>query len=244
MNHSSLENLERSLNENFNPTIIIDPRGVGYSKAPSEKKYYSIDRYADDIAKILDTEGISNVTFIGHSMGFMPAVHYAAKTENYNSLVGISASYSFPKTAKNRLGFFLFDHFLRYNEYLGSLMANLSHKAIGLPRVYNNQSLPEGSSDWSTYLSIVDVPLHEISNHIVGGKEHNKWDISNDLKKINKNILLIYGSKDYMVLPSTGEYIKGITKDCDIEIILDASHGVPITNPKAVIEILEKYNKM
>ena len=235
MNHSSLETLEQRLNERGYATIIFDQRGIGYSVAPAEQKYYSLEKHSQDLQKIIEKEGLEKPDLVTHSFGFMPAVDYAARTGNVGKIMGICASHNFRKTTSSFL-FSLFEKIGVYMEYFGWAATSLAHE-FGEDRKYNNQNL-KGKSDARVWLSIVDVPLSEIKVHVAHGIELNKWDISEQLKLIKNPLQLIYGKNDLMVRAYAGDLISKIAgRECDIHI-LEGTHTLPITHPERVLEII------
>ncbi len=58
MNHSSLQSLEQGLDKKGFPTIVLDPRGSGFSESPSEPKYFTLENYSNDLRKIIEQEGL------------------------------------------------------------------------------------------------------------------------------------------------------------------------------------------
>ncbi|HIJ02613.1 TPA: alpha/beta hydrolase [Candidatus Woesearchaeota archaeon] len=140
MNHTSLEPLEFMLNYENHPTIILEPRGVGYSQTPNSKAFFQLDFYSDDISEILKAEGIEKPDFIGHSTGFMPSIDYAYRTNNADKIFGIGGSYHFPDTTASKLIFHFFNRVFRYNELVVSPIMFLWHNANSRLRPYNDQS--------------------------------------------------------------------------------------------------------
>lgn len=240
MNHTALEPLESMMNKENMPTIILDPRGTGYSQTPISKEYFKLESYTKDIEKILTAEGIEKPDFIGHSMGFMPTVNYVANTNNGDKIFGIGGSYHFPDTTANKALFHLFNRALRYNEIAGSAVTGIWHNMNNRLRPYNDQSI----SNKNSYLMFVDVPIKEAINHCVSGIEINKWNISEQLKKIENPVILIYGYKDIAVVPEkAGLKIMDMVKNPDSDMYeLNGGHDLPLKRPEAVMEIIKKYN--
>ncbi len=239
MNHSSLESLEQGLQEQGHPTIVFDPRGFGYSQAPAKPEYFSLERYSSDLQKIIEQEGLEKPSLTGHSFGFMPIIDYAARTQNAADITGICASYCFSETASSKFLFHLFNRVLRYTEYLGSAGLELAHLLRGGFRSYPDQS--HRKSDFDIWLSIVDVPFREIKAHTVSGIEINKWNIRSQLGYVNVPLLLIYGSKDVMVVPGAGAEISRLVKgNCTIGVI-EGTHSLPILKSGKVLEVMQKY---
>lgn len=240
MNHTGLELLESMINNENMPTIILDPRGTGYSQTPIGKEYFKLESYTKDIEKILSTEGIEKPDFIGHSMGFMPVLNYTAETGNGNKIFGIGASYHFPDTTANKMLFHIFNRVIRYNELIGSAVIGIWHNMNNELRPYNDQS--QMGKDKNSYAAIVDVSLKEAINHCISGIEINKWNISEQLKKIENPIILIYGKKDIAVVPKkAGLKILDMANNSSV-YELDGGHDIPINKPEAVLEIIKKYS--
>jgi len=241
MNETSLMPLENGLNESGYPTLVVRPLEVN-DDAPTEPKFYNLDKCSCRLQQIIEKEGLESPHYLSHSAGFMPIVDYVSRTKNVESIIGICASYSFPASALNKLVFHLFNHVFRYLEYPGSFRMNIAHKRKRITRQYPpDQSDLEGKSDRKIFFSIADVPFKNVKVHTVSGIEMNKWDISNQLREIDNPMLLVYGSKDYMVKSSAGDYIKKQVKgDCKIEII-KGTHSLPLHSPKKVLEIIKNY---
>jgi pimeloyl-ACP methyl ester carboxylesterase len=239
MNHTALEPLEKLLDNAGLSTINIDPRGTGYSQALNKKEHFSLEKYTSDISKILTKEGIEKPHFFGHSMGFMPIINYIYETNNADKIFGASTSNNFSETTCSKLLFNLFNHILRYNELAGSVATGLVHAFMREKRPYNDQS--KISYGGNPYIAFTDVSLKEARNHCISGKEINKWNISEQLKKIDNRIILIYGDKDKMTVPEkAGNNIKNIAKNAHV-LILKGDHDIPIKNPNSIAEIIAAY---
>lgn len=241
MNHSSMENLEKGINERGFPTLVLDPRGFGYSESLPKSEYFSLDKYSNDLRKIIEQEGLEKPSYIGHSFGFMPIVDYVAQTSNAEDITGICASYRFSDTVQNKFLFHLFNRVLRYSEYAGSIGTQIMHLLKGDKREYSDQSKLDGKTDFDVWISIVDAPSKDLKIHSVSGIEINKWDISEQLQKIENPVLLIYGTNDMMVKAYAGEHISSLVKgNTDIEI-LEGTHSLPVNQSKRILKILDKY---
>ena len=152
MNHSSLCRLEEGLNQRGHPTIVLDPRGFGYSRLNKpERKHFSLENNSDDLEKILYKEGIEKPTLIGHSVGFMPIIDYASRTGNAKNIISICASHHFADTAVKlwgtKLPFYLFSNPLIY--YL--------QENIGFLHLINGPEINKW--DITRQLEQLDMPL-------------------------------------------------------------------------------------
>jgi 2-succinyl-6-hydroxy-2,4-cyclohexadiene-1-carboxylate synthase len=59
--------------------IAVDLPGHGRSSAPPEPSRYGLDRFADDLARVLDTLGMARVALLGYSMGGRAALRFALR---------------------------------------------------------------------------------------------------------------------------------------------------------------------
>ena len=245
-NHTSFLGLEKKLNDQGHPTIVLDPRGFGYSEAPAISESFTLKKYTCDLGEILHKEGIENPILLTCSFGFMPAVNYTAETKNVSKLLGVSATPCTKKTASSETQFEIFDRVGRYVlEYPGSVATALKHWVKGTERGCPDQSIYEGKTDIDMFWTIADQPFKKLKMNTTSGRAINKWDVSEQLGKINVPVHLVYGSKDMLVVPEmAGSYIKERVKGkCTVDIIPDAEHMVATTNPAVVLQTLNKYLK-
>jgi 2-succinyl-6-hydroxy-2,4-cyclohexadiene-1-carboxylate synthase len=57
--------------------IAVDLPGHGRSDAPANPERYALPRFADDLARVLDSLGLERVAVLGYSMGGRAALHFA-----------------------------------------------------------------------------------------------------------------------------------------------------------------------
>ncbi len=239
MNHSSLLELESGINQRGYSTVVFDPRGTGFSVCPAEAEYFALEKYSSDLARIVEKEGIQRPEIVGHSMGFMPAVDYAANNENVGRIVGICGSYKFSETSANESMFEVFNKFLRYSEYLGSLATGAFDLVNGRKRRYPDQSKLVGKNEFDVWLSIVNQPFEAIKRNIVSGQEMSKWDILDQLAALENDLLLIYGRDDDLVKPVAGTVIFSQVSGsrCDLKLV-KGTHSLPVTNLERILEAM------
>jgi 3-oxoadipate enol-lactonase len=80
--------------------IAPDLRGHGDSSAPDE--HYTMERMADDLARLLDELKIPRVTMLGHSLGGYVTLAFAEKYPDKLAGFGLIHSTAFPDDEKGR----------------------------------------------------------------------------------------------------------------------------------------------
>jgi len=202
-----------------------------------------LNYFSNDLSAVIKKEGIEKPILLGQSAGYMVIIDYICKTNNADKVIGTCCSPKFSETGKNKLYFYIFDKILRYSGYLGSAYMNIRHKIKKEKRGYHDYSTLEGKKDIPhVWLSMTDVPFSYITEDIHNGRKIIKWDITQQLKEIDKDMPLIYGNSDMLVTPRAGEYIKKSAKkaNCTIKVI-DGSHSLPTTKPKELMEAIKEY---
>jgi len=251
-NHSFLEPLEKGLNERGYPTIVFDPRGSGYSDAPTEPDYYSLEKYSGDLEEIIKKKGLEKPVLLGHSFGFMPIVEYTSRTSNAKQLIGICGSHNFSETGDifptngcikslNKVQFYIFDKgLIKYLDQSASVIINIAHKLKREQRGEIPELSDQDKSDFQIWLSMNDVSFEQLRARRVSADLN--IDISEQLGRIYKPTLLIYGKNDWTVRYVAGDYIKKIIKGpCQVEIIEEGTHTLPLKKTQETLKIIDKY---
>lgn len=242
MNHSSLEAIEHEFNKKGHSTINIDPRGAGLSDKPIQKVFYTLDKFTDDLYRIIQKEGLEKPTVLGHSMGFPVAVNYASENP-IDTIIGICGPYNLKNNSANKKVTKILDKkaIRILTGKLGSLIAQSSRIYTGEKRMYPDYAQTEGKSDFDVWLRIFDVDSEQQKAYIASGQKIITWNVETQLKKISNHTILIYGNKDLFVVPETAYEIKRLLKGPFHIHILSGTHTLPTTEPIRVMNVLKNY---
>jgi pimeloyl-ACP methyl ester carboxylesterase len=245
MTHSSLQKLEAGLQERGHPTLVFDPRGFGYSEAPADPEAFTLANYSGDLERVLNKAGVEDPILLSHSFGFMPVADYAARTGNATRVTGICGSHNHEDTAPSKILFHIFDKGIRYVlEWTGTVYTGLEHLKDGSSRGYPDQSEMVGEGDPEILRTIVDQPFEVIRANNVSGRVINTWNVAEQVGQLEVPVHMIYAGKDQMISPVKGEaHIRKLV-DGDrlkVDVIAGAPHSVPVTDPAAVLEVLDQY---
>lgn len=246
MNHSSLEPIERMLFERGYSTLLLEPRGIGYSLPLDQSKQRAdLETFSGDIEKILKKEGIERPSFLTHSFGFMPVVDYVARTSNAKNIEGVCVSPDFRLTTLRGVAK-LFSSLVQYLDRTGGVINQALDLFSGKEREYNDMSDLEGLSDFEIWLRINRVPFNEIRSRKKFQKALDYWNVCGQLKSVGESnipIHTIYGNNDLMVMPRLAiPLIKELTGNTATTEIIPGTHSLPYTKPKEVLEALAKYD--
>lgn len=215
--------------------IAFDRRGHGRSDAPS--RGYDMDTLADDLAAVIDTLRLKDVTLVGHSMGGAEVVRYLARHGTAKvskaALVAAVAPYMV-QTADNPYGAPMAYH-----------QAAMRQWAVDFPRwVMDNQApffTPQTSApmkDWLTeQLLATPVPVAIATFKALIGK-----DLRPDLAKIDRPTLVIHGDKDASApLAMTGQRLAAGIRGAELKVYADAPHGLFVTHMDRLNADLETF---
>lgn len=228
--------------------IAVDQRGDGKSGKSGKKEEFAIDKFSEDLEKILEKEEVEKATIIGHSAGAMTALNTAARNPKLvDSVVSIEGSYNFSKTLSN--GFF----------------RNLAKKWVGIPLMrivncfYYRSSGGDTKAEDRTYIDFSQPQFaesdiawcREIYSHmgqanyecaLALSTEVMKWDISDKLQNVACPVLLIHGKKSPAVGNLTGRKMEGkIQGETDLIVVKGAGHQVMIQKPEEVNDSINYF---
>ncbi|HEY5848261.1 MAG TPA: alpha/beta hydrolase [Microlunatus sp.] len=209
--------------------IAHDRRGHGRSSRTWHGN--EMDTYADDLATLLNTLDLHDVTLVGHSTGGGEIVHYIGRhgTERVAKLVLVSA--------------------------VPPLMVRTEDNPEGLPAETFDQIRADELADRSQlYRDLADGPFfgHNRNHDISAGVRDAFWlqsmacghraaheciaafsatDFRPDLARIDVPTLVIHGGDDQIVpLAVGGQRSVGLIADARLVVYADGAHGLPDTD--------------
>lgn len=246
-NHTIFNHQRKHFHDLGTGSLALDQRGDGNSTHLPNKSSYTLDAYTSDLEKVLEAEGITKSTIIGHSMGTMVAQDYSAKhPEKVDSLVLISASYDFTKSfGRNflsKLGLKL-TPFMRagltcYNKLKGLTDSNRDKHYSD----FSEERFRTISNSYFTFemygknnLEYVRA-MHALSNAVM------EWNTELIATRVQAPTLLIHGDSDQDVPVVTSyELHEMIPNSKEPIIIPNSKHGIIFQSPELVNEAIEKF---
>lgn len=222
---------------NKNRIICIDLLGFGLSPKPNNINY----SYSDHITAVqglLNELGLKEFTLVGHSMGALLALRLATKTQlKIQKLILVNMPYyENPIVAREAITHnSLVWRVILYGKsshFICSLWCSrLRLFSKHLAPIYLSYLPKEAAQDsllhtWKSY----DGSLRNIIEH---------QTVKRDLESLSIPVEVMYGSND----PSYIDFMRlketlTISPNCKLEVVDNAGHHVPITNPEKLISLL------
>jgi pimeloyl-ACP methyl ester carboxylesterase len=168
--------------------ILHDNRGFGRSSSPDDKKFYSLERHAEDIKNLLDHLQINEpIYLISHSAGCFIVSCFAAKypqlTKRIINVAGLISG--FTKVGNTGLN--------NENDFKNALL-NPSQRADFFKNLGLKLEVAQEACKWS-----FNVLIHN-ANCLILNKDCMKY-----YGDINCEVLLINGDKDIFFVPDNGQ---------------------------------------
>lgn len=227
--------------------VVLNYRGVGASTDPRPGGYrahrlqpsdYTIEKMAGDVQAVLEAEGASQVTAIGHSMGCQVALQlWRQAPDLVASLVLITGPYASPLHTfyGNKLGAYTFP--LAY--YGLPLLPRPVQRAITkLPRLPGAMAIArliralgpltpnDGMDLYFRHFGEVD-PM--VALKLARGM--HEFDAGPWLEEVDVPVLLLFGGRDTFCPPELGDAMLVVLPDAELGVVHEATHGAPIEFP-------------
>lgn len=209
--------------------IAHDRRGHGRSSQPWEGNHY--DTFADDLATIVNTLGVKNATFVGHSMGGGEVARYLGKHGSARASKAVLISAVTPlmlKTAGNPDGLPI----SVFDGIRAGLLADRAqfYKDLTTPFFgFNRTGVKDSQGRRDTFTALGMQSSLRSSYECV--KQFSETDFTEDLKKINISTLLIHGDDDQIVpIGASANAAVKLLKNGRLEVYKGGSHAIPQMN--------------
>lgn len=204
-----------------NQIVLVEQRCHGRS-ACSE---FSMEDLADDLNSVIDKLELEKPVIIGHSLGGMTALEYAARYDNFSRLVLLGTSASTPEPENET-----FDYYLKN---LGSVDREKWAEKIAENYVgqIENQRLEQESKR-----ELVEADEKVLRYGLEAMKE---FDVRDALNDFGNPALVIAGDKDGAITPEKSRELASLI-GADLEMI-SSGHLMNWEKPGKVADILKQY---
>jgi len=172
----------------------------GFGDSDNVARYYSIDAYVDLLREFLDRLGIHRVALVGHALGGVVALRFAAQfSDRVEQVMGVSV----PLVAE------------AVNRPLVSLSGNGGAVARLVAR---RASFPELD---------MEVRKVDVAAIVRSVRSAMDYDLRRDLISLKVPVLLVHGGNDPFIRPPKEEWYSG--RDANLRVIfLDGAQHFPM----------------
>lgn len=218
--------------------IAVDLPGHGKSSAPADPARYSLDRFADDLSRVLDALDVELTSLFGYSMGGRTALRFAiAHPDRVSSLILESTSSGVHEESARRQR-------IDADETLAALIERDGVEAF----VARWESLPM----WSSQSSLSDsgrarLRAQRLANSAIGLANSLRGagagvdqPILDRAGEITARTLILAGGLDIQYVEH-GKRLAAAIPHARLEIIADAGHAVHLEQPEAVIREITAF---
>ncbi len=199
--------------------ITVDVRGHG--RSTKAKGDYSIELFADDIAKLMQELEIPSAHIVSLSMGGMITFQLALDhPELVKSMVIVNSGPGFPlKNIKARLKFGLRFFMIKF----------LSMEKVG--KKIASGLFPNPDQQQLRDLFVERFITNHKPSYIKTMKTLINWNVTKQLDKINCPSLILAADNDYTSIQSKKDYT-ALMKHAQLQIIKNSHHALPVEKPE------------
>lgn len=210
--------IQSGLVEKDYKVISIDMPGFGKSDVPST--VWGVDEYSEFVLDFVNKLKLDTFVLLGHSFGGQTAVKFASDNQDrVSKLILIAPSAIRKKKGVGNKGIM---YFAKIAKLLIPFGKDFAKKVL-------YKILQRGD-----YMRAHGI-MKEIFKKVIS------QDMSPLLPSIRVSTLLLWGSKDDSVSVEDGRLIQDVMPNADLKIITGAKHSPNLTNPKQVIEIIDRF---
>jgi pimeloyl-ACP methyl ester carboxylesterase len=224
-------NYEKRFEKNFN-VLSFDLRGHGKSFRPKKLKEYKIEKFSEDLYKIVKKEKINNLLLIGHSFGNLIVLDFFRKHKKFvNSLILISIDVSPAKRKLNRI-------VVPFLKLAGLMNYFPVFKKTGGHIDYTKYF---ETGDWNIRRMIADISNTGLRSLLFSTYYAYKFDMEEYLKKIKVPTLIIHGNKDTIFPITSGKKVHNLIKNSEFVEFRNSNHIIVLNDFAKLSEEIKKF---
>ena len=215
--------------------IALDQRGHGDSDWASPPAY-SCNDYVKDLSGFIESLGVNGVILMGHSMGALHAIKYTSmKPEKVKGLIHVDIEPSPPPENREYLNGLYNTQPSFYNsieDYMGRIRKTIQYAEKDMIRNFASSSLKE-ENDGKFHIRFDK----EVLEHF------DQYDLLPHVRDIKCPTLIIRGEESMVMRREKAQEMNRYISNSRLAEIPNASHIVPIDNPKSFQQVVMDFLK-
>jgi len=215
--------------------VLYDHMGSGQSDFAhyDPERYGALEGYADDLAEILDTLDLRNVSVVGHSVSGMIALLASLRTDRIGKLVMIGASPRYLNDGAYEGGFDPKD----VEDFLGLMELDFQGWARGLaPRVLDQPDNPALTQELVFSFSRENAELTRRFAEATFMSDHRA-----QLPECKVPTLVLQAKADVVVPLAAARFLADRLQDARLEIMDVRGHYPQLSAPDIVVGAIERF---
>ncbi|THA75424.1 alpha/beta hydrolase [Streptomyces sp. A0592] len=210
--------------------VLFDYVGSGRAdpSAWDERRYSSLEGYAQDVLEVCEELDLRKVTFVGHSVSAMVGVLVAAKApQRLSQLVMVAPSPRYIDDEGYRGGFSAED----IDELLESLESNyLGWSGAMAPVIMGNTDRPELGQELTASFCATDPDMARVF-----ARTTFLSDSRQDLKTVTVPTLILECKQDVIAPREVGAYMVGVVPGSRLVTLEATGHCPQLSAPQATV---------
>ena len=212
-------------------SIAPDLRGMGASDCPAGD--YSMARYAEDLAAVLDLVGSSRANICGLSMGGYIALEFVRRFRDRGTALVLMDTRAEADTEEGRLGRNRMAERAR-NEGVGTVAEELMAKLLGSESRSRTETVVE-----PLRRMMRATPLAGFLGALAAMRERPGY--TDMLETLGIPTLVVVGAEDRLTPPSLAETMASAIPGALLTVVPNAGHLVPMEQPETTTRILDEF---
>lgn len=232
--HSMWNEIKESFANHFT-VITFDNRDIGQSEMTS--KPFTVEDMANDAAGLLKALKISQAHVVGHSMGASIAMSLAlSHPEKVNKLALCCGASRFNENVLNV--FYQQVKLLEANTAIDACLENI------LPWLFSKDYLAKPGNLEKEKKRILENPFPQsIESYAAQVRALDKFDLSDQIYRIEKDTLLLAAEKDWIVPLEEEREMASQIQNSKLVVMSKVGHCAMFEEPKAFTDEILKFSK-
>ena len=219
-------------------TIAIDLPGHGRSGAPDDPARHALDRFADDLATVLDELGTSRVALLGYSLGGRAALRFAIRHPDRLAALIVESASPGIAGATERASRLAADRALADTIERDGVAAFVAWWER-LPLWESQASLPEDVRA-RLHSQRLDNRPRGLANSLRGAGAGVEPPVLDRLAMLDVPALIIAGALDEKYV-AAGEEMAAAIPGAHVAIVPDAGHAAHLERPEAFAALVSGF---
>ncbi|MEO7369084.1 MAG: 2-succinyl-6-hydroxy-2,4-cyclohexadiene-1-carboxylate synthase [Gemmatimonadaceae bacterium] len=218
--------------------IAVDHPGHGRSSIPSNPNRYRLDRFSDDLLRLIDSLSLDRVAVAGYSMGGRAALRFAIGHADRVAALVLESTSPGIKDAAQRVDRRAFDELLA-NDIERDGIESFVNRWERLPLWDTQRSLSDARRSGLRAQRLFNDPLG-MANSLRGAGAGEESPVLDQAARICTPVLIIAGALDSRYV-ELGRLLERSIPDSRLELVANAGHAVHLEMPEAFAIAVNKF---